>query len=141
MMNVSFSLSPLKSGLVCSTAPKLDSIESFKCKGFIPLNDQILKGTDQVYIYFFQGKPLIMVSCDLLKNSSGFCDYDSILINRTPENWNLIVQMQKIDNGVKCSQDILLDGKTLPTVLPSRTYSAWGQHKIPLSELPCIFKE
>src|ERR1700722_19013574 len=40
------------------------SFEDLKAKGCTPINDKVLKVTDDVYIYLYEGKPLILPETD-----------------------------------------------------------------------------
>lgn len=70
MITVDIPVVPLDSCSFSPTVPKLESVEDFKKKGFVPLNDQILRGNDLLYVYFLENKPLVLVSCDILLEKS-----------------------------------------------------------------------
>jgi hypothetical protein len=44
-----------------AASPRL-SFEDLKAKGFTPINDKVLKVTNEVYIYSYEGKPLILAA-------------------------------------------------------------------------------
>ncbi len=120
MMTITPTPSPESNSPVHSlVSPKLDSPEAFKAKGFIALNETILKGTDQLYLYFYEGKPLLMISCDVLLKDPFFdrIEYDSFLIEPYLNCLNMVVQGHKAKES-PYYRHIVLDGQTLS--LPPR---------------------